>query len=33
MFLPMNYIALQAQEVGVSPQLAQYLLSILNGAG
>ncbi|KEY64535.1 hypothetical protein S7711_03601 [Stachybotrys chartarum IBT 7711] len=33
MFLPMNYITLQAQEVGVSPQLAQYLLAILNGAG
>ncbi|KAH8810598.1 major facilitator superfamily domain-containing protein [Xylogone sp. PMI_703] len=30
MFLPYNYIILQAQEAGMPPKLAQYLLPIMN---
>lgn len=30
MFLPFNYIILQAQAAGMSPNLVQYLIPILN---
>lgn len=32
MFLPINYIILEATHFGMSPDLAQYLVSILNAA-
>lgn len=32
MFLPFNYVLLQAASAGVSPTLVPYLLTILNGA-
>ena len=32
MFLPINYIILEASYYGMSPNLAQYLVSILNAA-
>jgi nitrate/nitrite transporter NarK len=32
MFLPINYIILEATHYGMSPGLAQYLVSILNAA-
>jgi nitrate/nitrite transporter NarK len=32
MFLPINYIILEATYYGMSPSLAQYLVSILNAA-
>ena len=31
-FAPINYLPLQALSTGMNPQVAQYLLSILNGA-
>ncbi|KAG9245451.1 major facilitator superfamily domain-containing protein [Calycina marina] len=31
-FLPFNYVALQAQELGMSKHLSQYLLAMLNAA-
>ncbi|KAL7813164.1 MFS general substrate transporter [Trichoderma aethiopicum] len=33
MFLPFNYVILQAQQAGFSPALVPYLLPILNAAG
>ena len=33
MFVPFNYIVLQAEAAGISPTLAAYLLSIINGSG
>ncbi len=32
MFLPFNYVLLQAKAAGVSPTLITYLLPILNAA-
>lgn len=32
MFLPINYIILEAVSYGMNPNLAQYLVSILNAA-
>lgn len=32
MFLPINYIILEGIEYGINPNLAQYLVSILNAA-
>lgn len=33
MFLPFTYVVVEARRQGMSPQLANYLVPILNGAG
>lgn len=33
LFLPFNFLVLQARSRGLSPELSQYLIPILNAAG